>query len=89
MLACESLSVKLKYFLFIEIIWTSSINYYKVYLVSYITDETKPVNAMDRKVDIQHNNLMQLKNSMLMYGVYNVETLEKLIITVHNIHNTI
>ena len=64
----------------------------KVYLVSYIIDETKPyikaVNAMDRKVDIQHNKLMQLKNSMLMYGVYNAETLEKLITTVHNIHNT-
>ena len=25
---------------------------------------------------------------MLMYGVYNAETLEKLITTVHNIHNT-
>ena len=25
---------------------------------------------------------------MLMYGVYNVETLEKLITTVHNIHDT-
>ena len=25
---------------------------------------------------------------MLMYGIYNVETLEKLISTVHNIHNT-
>ena len=31
---------------------------------------------------------MQLENSMLMYGVYNVETLEKLINTVYNIHNT-
>ena len=31
---------------------------------------------------------MQLENSMLMYGVYNAETLEKLISTVHNIHNT-
>ena len=31
---------------------------------------------------------MQLENSMLMYGVYNVETLDKLIATVHNIHNT-
>ena len=48
----------------------------------------KAVNAMDRKVDIQCNKLMQLENSMLMYGVYNVETLEKLITTVHNIHNT-
>ena len=43
---------------------------------------------MDRKVDIQCNKLMQLENSVLMYGVYNVETLEKLITTVHNIHNT-
>ena len=31
---------------------------------------------------------MQLENSMLMYGVYNVETLEKLITTAHKIHNT-
>ena len=31
---------------------------------------------------------MQLENSMLMYGAYNVETLEKIITTVHNIHNT-
>ena len=31
---------------------------------------------------------MQLENSMLMYGVYNVETLERLINRVHNIHNT-
>ena len=31
---------------------------------------------------------MQLENSMLMYGIYNAETLEKLINTVHHIHNT-
>ena len=31
---------------------------------------------------------MQLENSMLMYSIYNAETLEKLITTVHNIHNT-
>ena len=31
---------------------------------------------------------MQLENSMFMYGIYNMETLEKLITTVHNIHNT-
>ena len=48
----------------------------------------KAVNAMDSKANIQHNKLMQLENSMLMYGVYNMETLEKLINTVHNIHNT-
>ena len=31
---------------------------------------------------------MHLENSMLMYGVYNAETLEKLIKTVHDVHNT-
>ena len=43
---------------------------------------------MDNKANIQCNKLMQLENSVLMYGVYNVETLEKSINTVHNIHNT-
>ena len=43
---------------------------------------------MDNKATIQHNKLMQLENSMLMYGICNMETLEKLINTVHNIHNT-
>ena len=43
---------------------------------------------MDNKATIQCNKCMQLENSMLMYGIYNVETLEKLINTVHNIHNT-
>ena len=46
----------------------------------------KAVNAMDSK--IQHNKLIQLENSMLMYGIYNTHTLEKLINTVHRIHNT-
>ena len=48
----------------------------------------KAINAMDNKADIQCNKMMHLENSMLMYGVYNAETLEKLIKTVHNIHNT-
>ena len=43
---------------------------------------------MDSKTAIQHNRLMKLENSMLMYGIYNAETLEKLINTLHNIHNT-
>ena len=43
---------------------------------------------MDSKATIQCNKLMKLENSMLMYGTYNAETLEKLINTVHNIHNT-
>ena len=43
---------------------------------------------MDSKNTIQHNKLMQLKISMLMYGIYNTEILEKVINTVHHIHNT-
>ena len=46
------------------------------------------VRAMDSKTAIQCNKLMQLENSTLMYGIYNADTLEKLINTVHNIHNT-
>ena len=48
----------------------------------------KAVKAMENQAEIQQNKLMQMENSMLMYGVYNAETLQKLIITVHNIHNT-
>ena len=36
---------------------------------------------------MQCNKLMKLDDTMLMYGIYNVETLEKLIKTVHEIHN--
>ena len=43
---------------------------------------------MDSKATIQHKKLMHLEDSMLMYGIYNAEILEKLINTVHNIHNT-
>ena len=43
---------------------------------------------MDSKTTIHCNKLMQLENSMLMYGVYNADMLEKLINTVHIIHNT-
>ena len=31
---------------------------------------------------------MKLDDTMLVYGIYNAETLEKLIETVHKIHNT-
>ena len=43
---------------------------------------------MDSTANIQHNKLTQLENSMLMYGIYNAKTLEKLINTVHDTHNT-
>ena len=35
------------------------------------------VKAMETKVNIQHNKLIHLEDSMVMYGVYNAETLEK------------
>ena len=46
------------------------------------------VNAMNNKVNIQHNKLMKFNDAMLMYGIYNAEMLEKLINTAHEIHNT-
>ena len=48
----------------------------------------KAVKVMDSKTTIQHNKSIKLENLMLMYGIYNAETLEKLIDTVHQIHNT-
>ena len=43
--------------------------------------------AMNNEVNFQHNKLLKLDNTMLMYGIYNAETLEKLINTVQDIHN--
>ena len=43
---------------------------------------------MNNQASIQCNKLMKLDDTMLMYGIYNAETLEKLIKTVHEIHNT-
>ena len=42
---------------------------------------------MSNQANIQCNKLMKLDNTMLMYGIYNAETLEKLINTVQEIHN--
>ena len=47
----------------------------------------RAVLAMDNEINAQHNKLLKLDNTMLMYGIYNAETLEKLINTIHNIHN--
>ena len=47
----------------------------------------KAVNAKSNQPNIQHNKLMKLDDTMLMYGIYNAETLEKLIHTLHEIHN--
>ena len=42
---------------------------------------------MSNQADIQHNKLMKLDNTKLMYGIFNAATLEKLIKTVQEIHN--
>ena len=43
---------------------------------------------MDSRTTIQCNELMHLEDSMVLYGIYNAETLEKLINTVHHMHNS-
>ena len=43
---------------------------------------------MDIKTTIQHNKLMHLEQSMVMYGIYNAETLEQLTNMYHCIQNT-
>ena len=48
----------------------------------------KAVKALNNKANIQLNKLMKLDDTMLMYGICNAETLEKLIKIVHKIHNT-
>ena len=47
----------------------------------------KAVSAMSIKTDIQRNKLMHLENPLVMYGVYNVETLERLVKTVYILHS--
>ena len=45
------------------------------------------MHAMENKVDIQCNKIFNLEDSMVMYGVYNSDTLEDLIDTVHKLYN--
>ena len=47
----------------------------------------KAMIAMNNEADFQCNKLLKLDNTMLMYGIYNAETQEKLINTVQKIHN--
>ena len=43
--------------------------------------------AINNEAEFQCNKLLKLNNTMLMYGIYNTETLEKLINTVQELHN--
>ena len=47
----------------------------------------KAVQAMENNIDLQCNRVFHLKDSMVMYGIYNSDTLETLIDTVHRLHN--
>ena len=42
---------------------------------------------MNAKVDIDHNRVYHLEDTMIMYGIYNSHTLMDLIKTVHQMHN--
>ena len=42
---------------------------------------------MENKVDIQCNKTFHLEDSMVMYGIYNSDTLEDLTNTVHRLHS--
>ena len=43
---------------------------------------------MEKKTDLQHNKIHHLEDTMIMYGVYNSDTLTELIDTVHRMQNT-
>ena len=64
----------------------------KEFQASYITAGKKLYKRQSmswkNKVDIQCNKIFHLEDSMVMYGVYNSDTLEELIKTVHKLHNT-
>ena len=47
----------------------------------------KAVIAMNNEANFQYNKLLKLYNTMLMHGIYNADTLEKLINTVQEINN--
>ena len=47
----------------------------------------KAVKAMFTSMDVQRNKLMHLENTLVMYRIYNAETLEKLVKTVQVIHS--
>ena len=47
----------------------------------------KAMIAMNGEAEFQCNKLLKLDNTLLMYRIYNAETLEKLINTVQELHN--
>ena len=47
----------------------------------------KAVKAMSISTEAQRNKVMYLENSLIMYRVYNMEALEKLVKTAHVLHS--
>ena len=47
----------------------------------------KAVAVMDKKTNIQRNRIHHLEDTMIMYAVYNSNTLKNLIDTVHRVQN--
>ena len=47
----------------------------------------KVVNIINSKVDIDHNRVYHLEDTMIMYGKYDSDTLMDLINTFHQMHN--
>ena len=47
----------------------------------------KVVAVMNKKTSIQHNRIHHLEDTMIMYGVYNLDILTELIDTVNRIQN--
>ena len=44
------------------------------------------MHTMNKRINIEQNRVFHLEDSMIMYGVYNVDTLEKIIQMVHKIN---
>ena len=47
----------------------------------------KAMHTMNKRANIEQNRVFHLEDSMIMYGIYNVDTLEKLIQMVHKMNN--
>ena len=47
----------------------------------------KALIAMENQVNLERNGIFHLEDSLVMYSIHNSDTLEKLIDTVHTMHN--
>ena len=64
----------------------------KVFVVSYTIRDKKPCTKLSRlwkeKLIFSATNVFHLEDTMIMFGIYNCDTLAQLIETVHRMHNT-